>query len=1075
MIELFINGPQDFEKADLFEDTIFSLNKQFTDLQDLTTITVDYTKTVELPRTAKNDLLFNGSFRFDRQQFSIDTSKRISCRFVSNNDILMEGYCILNTVDDEKYTITIYGQLGRLFKKFFEIPFDEVVQPMELNAETVARSFQSGPLQYNPELVNYVIFDQPILFPITMDHNSVLTIYGENLSLVSGITTIGNPPAQSNFSIYSIGNKTLVRPFIKSSVQSQEHRKFSTSFNQLQFKIMTEGADHSYQLNIDGYPRDFIVKSTASDITPARLVLPYGKYTRIRLKTKDATWDFLPYYDGTFKLRDANSGLTIQADDGELDPNTTLQTIGFCSTHQGQYAEFDSTRTTDRELPMDAYNERYSGLTEHTLKEFRSYYQQPYLYLKPLFLKLQEYINNSSDFEGYKLQYDGGWFNEFNPYWNRLIMMGRTFNDRDDIHEDGPENPFMFNPEFLGQKGGCITDFSDSKKMTFKNPPQDFNIINNATIEKLPDTKLLKGNIAPVWFCNLKESRKNVTHNRYKTTMHLAVSITNPIGLKWWGGIEQPHTNGLFYAGDVYLSWTNCFIVSINSGSHTDYYGFYTPISDNKPELLRPDQEDFFKQNGVSKLYPLTTNNETYFDEDENRITFLWDLGIGDSGWVSTTDTSFTYSIKMNGPLRALRPNNMQTGDFLNNITALVYDCVDYAGIPLGDFPIDGTEESNGFEGNVFYSDYDSRRSHSTIGLTEVLAEEETIMGLLIKYAKMFRLYFDVDYYNKTITLRDNYFDNYKVEDWTHKVDYSSIKINPVAANDEAITMGYRESDMKYNALYKYKTAVYYGDGKLMTDIDTLNTTKQLFEEQITSCTSQEYYPTWGANTYRNALSKEICPTAITAEKDATEANKVSIYGGYYFINDVQPITAFFDFASGQPPTKEYIISDDTYEEIANNEYCWRLRGVRASSDRFPYVDFRTTEGDYNWGCVWVEPRKTFTDKKYEGAFYLNALWQNFLYEVYNPNNKLVTADILLTETDYNLFRFNTLVTIDNTLYLVNKIQNFTGEGLTKVELLQIYDPTNLMSQFTYIKENGSIRNSENQLTIDPGRSIKRI
>lgn len=1085
MIEVYIKNETDFVKVDVFENTIFSLNKQLTDLQDLTTITVDYTKTVSLPRSSVNDQVFNCSFDTSRQQFSIDTSKKIDCRLVSNGNVLMEGYCILNSIDEKQYDITIYGQVGSLFKKFFEIPNEEVVQPTTLNANLVARSFRNGPLQYDSNRVNTITFDNRFNLPVSFEPEDDLTIDSVNIDLTGqGISsTETNDPDNAYFSIFGSSQWSYCRPFVLNEGVSKSISPIDNydiinyhfeSENNAVYKATIALRNSSSGKTIMSFtiPNEFRYKQ------PVTLSLPAGTYKKIKIiKASTGTvYTFLPYYDGEFKLVDASSGITIKGNSGELDEDASLQVIGFCATHQGQYNEFDSTRVSDgRTLPMDPYNDRYTGLTEHTLKEFRSYYQQPYIYLRPLFLRLRDYVNQSSDFEGYKLQYDSNWFNDNNPYWTRLVRMGRHFNEREDTHKDGPENPFVLNPSFVGASKTCQLNVNDSQTLTFQRQPSDFNIINNNTIQKPDDVKLLKGNLAHAWTCKLKESRTNVTHNRNKYSLHFAVSITNQIDTRYWAGVEQQSWNGYFNTGDVFIDPENCFILTITTGSHSESYGFYTAWNEEKKELLLPNQENFFKSNNITNIYPITVNTESYYDEDENRITFLWDLGIGDMGFVSNSDTSFTYTIKMNGPLLKLRPYKMEIFAIGTKVTQLVYDCTDFAGITLGSFPIgnsgnsqfpdiEGYESEQGIEGNVFYSDYDSRRSNSVIGLDEVLSEEDTIMSLLIEYVKMFRLYFDIDYLNRTITVRDNYFDNYTVEDWTDKIDYSTLKIKPLVQNDEAVILGYKESDMKYNEQYKLKTGVYYGDGALRTKIDTNNTTKELLPGLETSCVSQEYYPSWGANTYRNILSKEACPVAIDNKTNSTESQKISIYGAYYFINEVQEIRGFIDYASVTPAKGEYIVSDDTYDEIANNEYCWAFSGVKIESDKFPYVDFATTEDDVNYGCVWYNPLKKYSDKVYDGAFYINALWQNYLFEIYNPNNKLITAKIRLTDAEYSSFKFNKLVVINDVLYLVNKIKDFNGTGLTNIELIQIYDPTNLMSQFNFIRENNTIRNPENTL-----------
>jgi hypothetical protein len=75
-----------------------------------------------------------------------------------------------------------------------------------------------------------------------------------------------------------------------------------------------------------------------------------------------------------------------------------------------------------------------------------------------------------------------------------------------------------------------------------------------------------------------------------------------------------------------------------------------------------------------------------------------------------------------------------------------------------------------------------------------------------------------------------------------------------------------------------------------------------------------------------------------------------------------------------------------------------------------------------------------------------NQFWRNYINERYNAQNKKLTAYIMLTLKDFDEFKFNKLVTIDNQLFMVNKIIDFNGgsNGSTKVELIQLQNPSNL-------------------------------
>ena len=56
--------------------------------------------------------------------------------------------------------------------------------------------------------------------------------------------------------------------------------------------------------------------------------------------------------------------------------------------------------------------------------EYRSYLQQPYIRFKELFKIFQ---TKAESLTGYKFDLDPTWFNENNPYWDKLIYMLKRF------------------------------------------------------------------------------------------------------------------------------------------------------------------------------------------------------------------------------------------------------------------------------------------------------------------------------------------------------------------------------------------------------------------------------------------------------------------------------------------------------------------------------------------------------------------------------------------------------------------------------------------------------------------------
>jgi len=128
-IDLYLQGLP----VEINQDIDFVLNKQYTDLTDLTSIIVDYSKTIKIPMTPKNNELFNYVYKLEHQVFgkedvvTFDPSQKIAMTMNFNNSKVMDGYALLNSVNmkDKTYEVNLYGQLGSIFSDMKEKPLKD--------------------------------------------------------------------------------------------------------------------------------------------------------------------------------------------------------------------------------------------------------------------------------------------------------------------------------------------------------------------------------------------------------------------------------------------------------------------------------------------------------------------------------------------------------------------------------------------------------------------------------------------------------------------------------------------------------------------------------------------------------------------------------------------------------------------------------------------------------------------------------------------------------------------------------------------------------------------------------------
>lgn len=115
----------------------FAITKQFTDLENPTTIINDWSKSIAIPFTQHNNEIFNYLYRSDRSvtegepvgAFGFDPTKKVPFRLINDENVLMTGYVKVLSVEQTssvvgKYNITLNGELGKIFQELKNITFD---------------------------------------------------------------------------------------------------------------------------------------------------------------------------------------------------------------------------------------------------------------------------------------------------------------------------------------------------------------------------------------------------------------------------------------------------------------------------------------------------------------------------------------------------------------------------------------------------------------------------------------------------------------------------------------------------------------------------------------------------------------------------------------------------------------------------------------------------------------------------------------------------------------------------------------------------------------------------------------
>ena len=184
-IQLFIEG----REVELKENVQFPLTKVFDDLTNPTKIIADFSKTIAIPITKANSLIFGSIYKLDRALVGggalnigvfFDPTRKFLFKLVYNSDVVMEGYGKMNNVEGA-YNVTIYGKIGEVFQEMQKLSYNAADFETEAERE---KYFLRNPLTYNLTMNRNLI---KASFDATTPQ---LAMYDANGNIICGDTDI---------------------------------------------------------------------------------------------------------------------------------------------------------------------------------------------------------------------------------------------------------------------------------------------------------------------------------------------------------------------------------------------------------------------------------------------------------------------------------------------------------------------------------------------------------------------------------------------------------------------------------------------------------------------------------------------------------------------------------------------------------------------------------------------------------------------------------------------------------------------------------------------------------------------
>lgn len=138
MVSLKVYVNNKWEELELDNKFVVSMNASLSSLVNPTDYLTDYTKTVEIPLTAKNRKIFNEYVETNSLVVGnrFDPTKPVKVKISSNNSEIFDGYLQVSKVDlsANKLAGNIYGFMNQFFTKLNALNFDDGSLPEMLTA-----------------------------------------------------------------------------------------------------------------------------------------------------------------------------------------------------------------------------------------------------------------------------------------------------------------------------------------------------------------------------------------------------------------------------------------------------------------------------------------------------------------------------------------------------------------------------------------------------------------------------------------------------------------------------------------------------------------------------------------------------------------------------------------------------------------------------------------------------------------------------------------------------------------------------------------------------------------------------
>lgn len=705
--------------------------------------------------------------------------------------------------------------------------------------------------------------------------------------------------------------------------------------------------------------------------------------------------------------------------------------FGFMPQFQGRYKEFDSAKWLTYEanrynvLPLFSHltdtdaTDVGDGATEYQMQQFRSYYQQSFVYVQKLW---ELYKQNFAAITGYTLNLDSRWYNENNLLLRDCVYTLQNFGNADTNNRE----------EVLTTNTVTATN--------------NLNLPDNSQFD--PDTMTLYNLSTNVWM-SFYTSLETV-----KPAEMLELNLTFPISFQCsensplYRATRAESMCAFNQKNPLYIVW------SVVDSSYNTIYTSPRPIvvlplvktPSFSEEWDAPDREVTERLSDV-----IICNYAPQWMDSNKRTGFITSANVRVK-WFNNTNIAqncrlrFKVAFANNAiPFRQYFPSETEQANAFAPVGEGWGDS-GYTDPPR--FPSDSFAAWKITDATAITTvSRPLNRSFAHLKTWQFFGDEKPF-NILLKYSKLNNLVWKVDEYAKTVSVlrRNDFLDdciNGGFFDLTDKINVEKgVTIETQTFNADKVLFEFSDGQTKYAKEYKDKYGTTYGSLTIYTGQNAGGEPIKAFKSENTTYLSpivatDIIQPSKGLQT----MNEQRYETPVAFPANATDKNDYAGEKGVFYLRCQNiPVNGdVFKVYENANGVECAYITDDTPTEIQYNTYVFHDREAALKTETTVFPQFFSYTRDFATQLIFGEPREVYFDIPQQvldnGVTVYDTEFQGWIEENYSLKNKRVTCYADIDGTEYARLKLNPLCRLQNIIYTLEKVEYNPSTRVAKLVL----------------------------------------